>query len=465
MKQLSVDFSHLLQSNWLGANGVYHGFSYQPDKEGRVCTEEQLQIEFDRVGAMELSIVRSFYHPSYAWEKGRWDWESPPMEGFYHWLGEMKKRNIQVALQAAWWCPKDVFDPDSPFSPEGTGWLEAVAGYARWISRSLQEIWKRNYENVRYLVLFTEPCNVPNVRIEGRNQWECWADCARAVDAQLKKDNLRDRILLVGPNEGSTDCSPMLEWAVGQVNDCLDIYSSHNYAQNWIQNRDTYEEWVLWMTRGMEKVKKTAKPYWFDEYGLVNWNQAESHHPEELRWTSGLYGLQLAIANAAALNCGVQSTVLWTLFDQQWPNSHNSGRDAFQDGIHKWGIAPTPRESLIPYPCYYAFSLLSRYLGGPGTQVFSTQSQKGLYCAAVKTEKGKYAFLIVHYGSNPIEFQLSLSSSLSRPLYRHLFQSDAVFPDERAAILKSDRTWPKIDGILEDTLPPFSFAVYTTRQD
>lgn len=60
MKQLSVDFSYLLQSNWLGANGVYHGFSYQPDEEGRVCTEEQLQIEFDRAGAMELSLPGPF---------------------------------------------------------------------------------------------------------------------------------------------------------------------------------------------------------------------------------------------------------------------------------------------------------------------------------------------------------------------------------------------------------------------
>lgn len=239
---------------------------------------------------MRLSIARSFYHPSYAWEGDHWDWENTRMKGFYRWLGEMRDRGIQVALQAGWWCPKDVYGPESPFSPEGTGWAQAVEAYGEWVSRSLQEMWKRGYDNLRYLVLFTEPCNIPDVRIEGKNQWECWADCAREVDARLRKDGLRKRILLVGPNEGSTDRSPMTEWAAEQVDHCLDIYSSHNYAQNWVENRDTYEEWVLWMTRGMEKVKKTGKPYWFDEYGLVNWNQGSTHYPEELRWNSGLYG-------------------------------------------------------------------------------------------------------------------------------------------------------------------------------
>lgn len=35
MRELKVDFSQVLQKNWLGANAVYHGFAYQPDKEGR----------------------------------------------------------------------------------------------------------------------------------------------------------------------------------------------------------------------------------------------------------------------------------------------------------------------------------------------------------------------------------------------------------------------------------------------
>lgn len=175
--------------------------------------------------------------------------------------------------------------------------------------------------------------------------------------------------------------------------------------------------------------------------------------------------LQLAIANAAALNCGVQSTLLWTLFDQQWPNSHTHGRDAFRDGVHKWGVAPAPRESLIPYPCYYAFSLLSRYLGGPGTSVYSTQSGEGLYCSAVRTEAGEYSFMVVHYGEEPAEFHLRLSQSLERPLYRRLYQWDHIRPSEEGAPLAVDRSWERIEEGWSDVLPPFSFAVYTTEKE
>ena len=54
-------------------------------------------------------------------------------------------------------------------------------------------------------------------------------------------------------------------------------------------------------------------------------------------------------------------TLLWTLFDQQWPNNHTYNNDSVVDGDHRCGCMPILTRSLVPHLGYYAITLLSRY--------------------------------------------------------------------------------------------------------
>lgn len=466
MHTLHIDNRRPKHTNWRGFGGVYHGYMFQPDSAGRAYTEAQCQTELDRIEAMRLRIARTYYRFDYNWTGDGWNWDSPQMNALSRWCSALAARGVDVALQACWWCPADVNGSrgGSPFSAGTDDWDEMVRRYGRWVSESVHQlIERRGHTNIRYLVLFTEPGYTSGSLPEGKEQWDCWLDCARAAHQQLVADGRRQLVQLVGPNEGSTDHSPMVQWAAERAGDVIDIYSSHNYVQSLTFAYDTYEEWALWMQRGLDNCAATGKPYWFDEYGLANWKPETEIAPQRVRWTRGEYATHMALANCAALNLGVQSTTIWSLLDQQWPDSHADGRDSFVDGEHRCGIAPTLRQSAVPYPGYYGIVLLPRYLGGAGTTTFATRDDRHLRVAAVQTETGDFAVLVVNAERESVAFTAALEAPLGRTLHRHLADPATVVPDARAAVPGVDRVFAAVGTTFSDSLPAGAVAVYTTE--
>ena len=462
---LSVDANTVVQSNFLGANAVYHGYSYMPDPDGRVYTEAQCKTEFDRVESMNLKIARTYYNYEYAWDGHSWNWDSEKMNAFYTWLREMKDRGVSVALQAAWWNPADVngsvsWRPASPFvvtNASGIDWNATVQKYAAWVSESLhQMVEMRGFTNVQYLVMFTEPNNVTGTLPAGKDKNAAWLDCVAAVHNKLTADGRRSLVKLVGPNEGSTTTSAMLSWVVQNADSYIDIYSSHNYILNWSGFYDSYNDWYKWAKTGIGYANSKGKPYWFDEYGVAN---------ESLRWTDGKYGTQLALAQTAFMNAGAQSSLLWTLFDQQWPGSHNTNGDSFYDGVHKWGLAPTLMQASVPYKSYYAFSLISRYMGGPGTKVYAATGANGVHLSASKLPDGSWSILVVNSNNTASDISIGITAPLNKTFYRHLYNPSEVIPTAEAKIIGEDKVFTDVTTALDDTLPAFSVAVYTSLKD
>ena len=460
--KLRIDTNTVIQDNFLGLGAVYHGYMFQKDFSGRHYTPEQCEIELDRVSRSGLKIARTYYDYNFSWYCGKWDWDCPMMQGFYTWLEKMKERNVDVALNAAWCFPGDIDSTSgwpwhmTPFTVIGD-WNASVNNYAWWVSESVyQIIEKRGFDNVRYLCMFTEPQHFPGSRMDDPqwNQFEAWAQCVRAVRKKLEEDGRLHYVKMVGPNEGSTDTSEMVKWVADNADDCVDIYSSHNYEGKGLET-DNYSDWAAWTTTGMDNCAGTKKPFWFDEYGTFN---------ENVRHNSAWYGTLLGIAQAAFMNCGAQTSILWTLFDQQWTDNHSNNNDSFYDGVHKHGIAPVIRESEIPRKSWYAFSMMSRFLGIEGTCVFKTEGTDLLHIAACRQPDGSYSILIVNGGKDKACISVDIGDDFDHRLYRRLYDPAVIQPDARADI-------PKIDGQYEakkcftDCLPPGAVAVYTTIQD
>lgn len=183
----------------------------------------------------------------------------------------------------------------------------------------------------------------------------------------------------------------------------LDIYSGHAYDK-------VYVGWYELCNGMMRSVSPTRKPVWLDEFG--QW--ADMGHEELVRGT-GRYGNYLAQAVAACMNAGVQNVMLWELFDQQYISPTNKlsntpdNQDGWYNGVHRWGTCYWPHDTIteidsitqqvIPItdttysrPSWYAFSMMSKYLGGrDGTAVYNTTSGGGLYLSAVKRSDGRWS--------------------------------------------------------------------------
>ncbi|MCC6858867.1 MAG: hypothetical protein IT158_09905 [Bryobacterales bacterium] len=445
---LRVDLDGAVQRDFLGVNGVYHGFAFMPEQAARGMTEADRVREFDRVRRMGLHIARTWYRPDWAYGASfarPFDWESQKMRAFYQWLAAMKEAGVDVALQAAWWFPRDMHHGfDSP-RPE-----RDLPRYAEWVSESLHQLIEvRGFANIRYLVLFTEPTQSKAGPLPwGETLWQYCARTVKAVHHRLAADGRRQLVKLIAPNNGAD--ARNLKEAVADLNGVIDIYSGHTY------NKAGYEGWLSF-SRGMsDVVAGTGKPLWLDEYG----------RSDEAYRATGDYGTHIAEIVAASMNAGHQTSMIWLLFDQLYvaPLDRAGPRDSFHDGVHRWGTCKWPGDTIaeprLPYPSWYALSLLSRRLGGrAGTHTLKTEGGSGLAAAATRSGED-VSVLVINTAPERRRFRVALSAPLKRPMHRYLYDPVQIQPAEDARLIPRDRRIGKPGSGWKDELPGRGFAVY-----
>lgn len=602
-----------LPNEFWGNNAVYMGYCTMPDDYGRAYTPALCEKEFALVQRAGIRIARTFYNYNFAWEaeKGCFDFENERMQGFYTWLGRMQEMGVEVILSLGWWFPQDVFGGSNRLCPGAVENDEeaSIANYTQWAADSLQHILvEHGFDNVKYITLFTEPqCeNGGYTTLEAR--YEGWLTCVKALDDKLRAAGLRDRVLFMGPNEGSTATSDMVRWAAEHASAYIDVYSSHNYmheempeigtafthgralvmgimgsrihqrvalrknteytltvrmmlrgadlntvsghvllgafyqaegynrysftagsqettrlhrrstemidaahleeelteyrftfnsrdfeealiglfcdvktpgavlyvdslsmqdADGVEQLRDSgfasntdwhtlscaiccshaYYDWELWAKTGLSYVPE-GKPYIFDEYNEF-----------ELGRDNPVHGTAMSLAKVAFMNSGATSSLIWTLFDQQWPSQRNTGNgNGFEDGVLKHGIVPVLTSDNAPYPSFEAFAITSRFFGGKGTKVWKGEGVGNLQCTAVQLPDGDVSVLVVNYNEEERDFVLSFEQPVGKTLHRFLYDPSTV---QGGVPIEADRDLT-VEREFRDRLPANGVAVYTT---
>ena len=619
MQNLRINNTKPVQEDFWGNGAIYHGYAGMPDSAGRVYNEEQCIIEAKRAADMKLKIARTFYG-WWAWDEktNTWDWDNEKMTVFYKWLQRMKDGGVTVALNTGWCSPGDInstsWNGASPFTVEGD-WEQSKINYGNWVSKTVTElIIKRGFTNIKIFVMFTEPQHLSGA-VPGKNAYECWLEGVEAAHNALVRDGLRDKIKLMGPNEGSTITSEMLCWAAKHAKEYLDIYSSHTYQFvdqapkkfvttgvrsvgmgvagsrfcktvelkpntdyvinanisanliekssedsfvyygaflddgrndvhtavghgpsisaaegsvyaikptefnadettefalkfnsgdstsaiigifhdiktssacycNFIELResdsntvvetlnnstfdswrlilsveatdDVYYDWYKWSKTGLQYVPE-GMPYCFDEYNSTydRDNSRDNH------------GADICMAAISLMNSGCQSSLLWTVFDQQWPNNHTTNNDSFVDGDHRCGVMPVLTRSLVPHKSFYAFSLISRYVDGEGTKVYEGFGNNNIHTTMSVSPNGDITIVVVNNKSSADEFNITFDSALNGISFnRHAFNPATCVPDEKAEIIGTDKFFENVTDSLCDKITPYSVTVYTTHND
>lgn len=467
--QLFVYNDSMLSDNFLGVNGVYHGFAYMEDPDVKPMSAQDRDLEFSRVAAMDLKIARTWCRPDWACGASLYndfDWESERMKAFYQWLDKMKALKVDVALQAGWWFTRDTYmNTRIPAEQSKPDPEKDPARYAKWVSESLYQLIKiRGYTNIKYLVLFTEPLNYRSGVIpDGFTEPEYYDKVCTQIDGELRKSDLRSAVKLVGPNSGSTDTAAYVGWSVNNLNDVIDIYSWHSYNGKQFNTNPPleYEGWKQIAEVGKEKIQQTGKPFWIDEYG--------ANKPDESVRFKADYGNYLAQCVAAFINSGAQTSLLWILFDQKYPASRVTNKDSFYKGVQRWGLTKSSQDSIAnpkdPYPSWYAFSLMSKYLGGRnGSKTFKTKGSDSLYVVATEPSENGISFMVVNAAHTDRKFQLNFTKQINQSVARYLFDPVKITHTANKLMLPFDKR-VKINTRLSDRIPARGVAVYTTMKN
>ena len=618
MKNLKINNTKPVCEDFWGNGAIYHGYAGMPDSAGRVYSEEQCIIEAKRAADMKLKIARTFYG-WWAWDEktNTWDWDNEIMTVFYKWLQRMKDGGVTVALNTGWCSPGDInstcWNGNSPFTIDGD-WEASKKNYGDWVSETVKQlIIKRGFTNIKIFVVFTEPQHHSGIFPE-KHPYDCWCEGIEAAHNALVRDGLRDKVKLMGPNEGSTITSEMLHWAAEHAKEYIDIFSSHTYqfadqipSKYLIQDKrtvamslpghrfcrtvslkpntaytvttqillesiepttsdsfiyygvylddgrnevhtayghgpsvsvvegstysikpsefklgeynefslefnsgdaksgvlgvfndikttsssfcyflelketasgnvvetldndsfdswnlmateasaDIYNDWYRWSKTGLQYVPE-GKPYCFDEYN-------STYDRDNSRDT---HGADICMAAIAFMNSGCQSSLLWTVFDQQWPNNHTTNGDSFVDGDHRCGVMPVLTRSLVPHKSYYAFSLVSKYVDGEGTKVYEGIGENNVHTTMSASPDGDITIVVVNNKGADDEFSITFDEALNSVNFnRHSFDPKICFPDEKAEIIGSDKVFENVTNSLSDKIAAYGVSVYTTHID
>ena len=254
------------------------------------------------------------------------------------------------------------------------------------------------------------------------------------------------------------DCFELTETKSGKT---IDINGKlENNAKGWnvdhagliVSDLDVYHCWYKWAKTGLQYVPD-KKDYCFDEYNVTfNRDYSRIEH-----------GAEIATAAIAFMNAGAQSSLMWTLFDQQWPNDHTYNADSFVDGDHRMGIMPTLTRSLIPHLSYYAFGLVSKYVES-GSKIYEGFGENFLHTTMAVSPNGDVTVIVVNCKEDADEFTIDFEKALDLTLNRHAFDPTTLIPDEKADMIKADKQITA-NKTLNDSIAPFGVNVYTTIKD
>ncbi|MDP4192283.1 MAG: right-handed parallel beta-helix repeat-containing protein [Bacteroidota bacterium] len=463
--RLFVHSNEILMDNFLGVNGVYHAFAFMPELAKKGMNNEDIEREFSRVKYMSLNIARTWYRPDWACEKKLYEgynWESTKMKAFYKWLDKMKEINVDVALQAGWWFTKDTYFKPGTSSENDSVTLDATKDperFAAWVNESLHQLIDvKGYNNIKYLMLFTEPLNYNSGLLPaGYSQEEYYKKVCKKINETLIKSGLRSKIKIVGPNSGSTRNAQWVSWSVNNLDSVIDIYSWHCYNATRLDRE--YGGWKDIVDIGKNKIAKTGKPFWIDEYGCGYPDESVRYQPD--------YGNYIAQSVAAFTNAGAQTSLIWLLMDQQYvsPLENANGSDSFYNGVHRWGLAKWPHDNLkdasLTYPAWYSFSMMSKYLGGRnGTKVLKTTNTDSLYIVATRPNGRDLSVMVVNASHSPQNFEIFFSHDINQTLRKYLYDPAHVNFDINAN--ESVKEFNNVSQNIFDELPSRGVAVYTT---
>lgn len=482
-----------IQKDFLGFNAIYHAYTFRNDAYNRVHSERTAKAELDAVKKSGISVARTHYDYTSAWDNHSqsWNFESDDMQALYRWCLELKSRNIEVHLNY-WYAYRDLFDKylasdsvnkkDAYVYADGNkvkafyveGNMEkTLDNFAIFINATLENLYAKGCTNVKYLSLSTEPGF--SVLGDGKATPEQAAELyakdfmsySNAVHRKLKESGLRSKVKIVGPNEGArTTPNGYMTKAVYNLDTegAIDFYSNHSYYTGSDLIGDSYIFWDEDIKLKLDGLKCGKDNYIYDEYGIFH-----SGYSDGANWRreNGLYGTQIAVQQIACLNNGIRGSYMWTLMDQQWPNSITTNiTDYFEDGVHQWGLLPNYQINNVPYPGFYAFQLMANYLGVSGSEVYAVDYSKadlsGIYAAMVKLPDGNISVAVVNLNYTAAAVKVNFEKALGKTLYRHQFDPDKVYCSSDAELIPASAKISNCQKTFVDVVPSFGLIVYTS---
>jgi hypothetical protein len=472
-QKLTILNSSPVVTDSVGTSGIYFAFTFLPDKTlTEQVTDEELEWEVKMLKNMNVSMVRTFFYPDWAWdaENGKWDWNSEYMTAFYRYCKVMKDNGIDILGCSS--GPGDIQNAISnsglqnpiPVITGSTDFQTNANQYGEWLADFVKEtVVKRGYNNIKYFLLSTEPNNRPELWLSFE-AFETFLHTAKAVHEGLVNNNLRDKIQLLGPGITTAASAAQqeslkswTEWTIEYADQYLDIYAIHRYVHLTSSTENSYPARYDWVKSVVQMIKSTGKPLWIDETNSyiyeLGLNEKSMNDP--------LIAMQVALNQVASMNGGASANIFWSLFSQKFTgNLRNTGDRVL--GVQMTGMVPYFRFSRIPTPSYYVMGMMGRAFKKDASIYEGVSDDAGIYTTMSKNGDGSYGVMVVNTLMEPVEIDISFEKAIDKASFkRYMFSPLTHVSNSSATPIAFDKTITNAKNGFKDVIAPYAVVVYT----
>ena len=491
----------------ISASVYRHDNFIMNEKFGRGYTDEQKEIELNRLQEAGIRFVRQYYQPAHAWNnsanggKGGWDFGGTGrIQYFWDYCRGLQSKGVNVLLGVGWHL--EVFAKDSS-SMAYTPYINNLAAYpneyygesagfdfstckndeylrmameslrmGHFIAETYKYAKAHGINNITHFLYFVETSYMnsdrPNeddyLAPEGDSAPE-YVHVVKTIQWKLKKEGVYDLVEHIGPNQSREHGDGLVRYMLERgCEDMFDVWTMHFYPNSPELTSNVYYDIAAPIFESYVQPLKDYGIYgkaefWFDE-GYCTADNSKNGID------NGWAGLQNCVVGIAAQQKGIDNWSLWQIFDQLWADQISTSVENI-NGIAICGSCPSLLISSIPKTQYYATSLFGRYNGWRNGWAYRTNEEDLAYdgsyihVGAVKLEDGSWTITVVNASIDDYDITINFDKAIYQTLYRHKVNVATIVPTTAARIPDADKTFANVKDVFTDTIEGCSVVVYT----
>lgn len=426
------------------------------------------RVQMMGIKRMRVMLMPAWYEPENDnTDPNQIDWSkmtfsSLEMKSLHKLLDLAEEQKIEITL-TMWGCHRH-WNGKTYFLAEGNttdDWCVPATDKEEWaenISVALQWLLlKRGYTCIKEFTLMNEPSW--SYKINGKVDKDHYSEMCHTLDTRLRLDGVRDKLRFNLSDDAEN--IDFLRHAVSTVDSVADCYNSHTYKFGYSTPNS---EIATWQRANIKVVAPTGKRHFIGEFGS-NENVGASRQRDIDRYERGVLMTRIALT---LMNSGAAGVSYWSLLDQYYSPTDPYGsmqqlglwlsakREYEGDERYKELI----KEDFQPRPQYYAYSLLTRYVGRGEIFPLATNNEF-VAASAFKREDGKWVYVVVNGSDENFCGTIENPHLRSAKFDRHYYRQ-ATLPEDDSLIV-SDKTLKQKRGTTKIDLEPQTMAVFVER--
>lgn len=452
-----------------------------------VSEESDWQIIVDRVEKMEVDRFRVMVLPSWIEPLNdnddvstiNWDaitTENAEMKSLYKVLDLAQKNGIDVNL-TLWGVESNTSLIDNEMNAkvkaqgghflskgnEGNNWVIGTLypeEFAENFSIYLQHLFNLGYTCIKEIT----PINEPNWSYIVNNavDFENYKTLVLAIHNRLTADGIRDRVKL-NISDNTDTARTWLESSMEELDGVADIYNSHTY----IFGYDTKNsEIAAWEEENLNVVRYTGKPHMVGEFGSNQTNG--SARQTDIDWYER--GVLMVRQMLNYYNAGAAGASYWVLCDEYY-NYTDPYESMMMLGLWKGRkemyvfdeeYYRTIEKDYEVRPQYYAFSMVSKYVG-KGAEVYPIYLNNDYAIgSAFKGKDGKWTYVFANGNKSGDSMRIALKNGDVYGEFEQYIYEEKLLPTDDSLIASSGVV--KVSGqVLAVELSPQTVMVFKEK--